>query len=59
MHATYGTRLAAIMIFVQRDLSTSGSTTDREGYFGIYQHGGTPKGAYTAMALQEIATPGF
>lgn len=56
LHNTYGSRLAAVLIFVQRDLSPSGSSSNREGYFGAFQHNGAPKGAYTAEVQFELAT---
>jgi hypothetical protein len=56
MHATYGTRLAAVMIYEQRDTSDSGTSTDREGYFGAYQHNFAPKGAYTSAVQGLLAT---
>jgi hypothetical protein len=56
MHATYGSRLAAIMIFVQRDQASPGSTSDYEGYFGAMQKSGAPKGAYTAEVQWELNT---
>jgi hypothetical protein len=56
MHTTYGSRLAALMIFVQRDQATPGSTSDYEGYFGAMQKSGAAKGAYTAEVLWELAT---
>ena len=56
MHATYGSRLAALMIFVQRDQASSGSSSSRESYFGAYQMNGAPKGAYTAEVQWELAT---
>jgi hypothetical protein len=55
MHATYGSRLAAILIFNQRDHEPSGSTSDRESYYGAYQNNFAPKGAYTADILAELA----
>jgi hypothetical protein len=55
LHATYGTRLAAVMIYEQRDVNDSGSTTDREGYFGAYQHNFQPKGAYTTAVQSLLA----
>jgi hypothetical protein len=56
MHATYGTRLAELMIYEQRDVSKSGSSGDREGYFGAYQNNFAPKGAFTSEILNELAT---
>jgi hypothetical protein len=55
MRATYGTRLAAVMIYEQRDVSDSGTSTDREGYFGAYQHNFAPKGAYTTAVQSLLA----
>jgi hypothetical protein len=56
MRATYGSRLAAVMVFQQMDRADPGASSNRESYFGIYQHNGAPKGAYTAEVQAEIAT---
>jgi hypothetical protein len=56
MHATYGSRLAALMIYNQRDQATTGSTSNYEGYFGVMQKNGAPKGAYTSEVQSELAT---
>jgi hypothetical protein len=56
MHASYGTRLAEVMVYEQRDFSKSGSTADREGFFGAYQNNFAPKGAFTTEILNELAT---
>ncbi len=56
LHATYGSRLAALMIFVQRDQASSGSSSSRESYYGAYQMNGSSKGAYTAEVQYELST---
>ena len=56
LHATYGSRLAALMIFVQRDQASSGSSSSRESYYGAYQMNGSSKGPYTAEVQYELST---
>ena len=56
MRATYGSRLAAVMVFQQMDRANPGASSNRESYFGIFQHNGAPKGAYTAEVQAEVAT---
>lgn len=53
MRSTFGRRLAEVLIFSQVDGRPSGSTADREAYFGIVQQQGQPKGALTD-AVQAI-----
>jgi len=48
MLARYGSRLRAFYLYQAQDLSESGTSTNREQYFGALQHNGAPKGAYTA-----------
>jgi hypothetical protein len=55
IHATYP-RVRALMIFVQRDQATSGSSSGYEGYFGAFQKNGAPKGAYSAEVVSEVNT---
>jgi hypothetical protein len=52
MRSTFGHRLAQVLIFAQVDGKPSGSTTDREGYFGAVQHGGQSKGPLTSEIQQ-------
>jgi hypothetical protein len=47
MLARYGSRLRALYLYQAQDLSESGTSTDREEYFGSLQRNGAPKGAYT------------
>jgi hypothetical protein len=47
MRARYGNRLAAFYLFQAHDQDATGTTTEREGYFGALQSDEAPKGAYT------------
>jgi hypothetical protein len=47
MKSRYGGRLAAFYLYQARDQALSGSSTDRESYFGAVQNNEAPKGAYT------------
>lgn len=47
--STYGSRVAAMMLYEVSDLSPTHTTTEREQYFGVFQSNGSPKGAYTEM----------
>lgn len=47
--STYGSRVAAMMLYEVSDLSPTHATTEREQYFGTFQTNGSPKGAYTEM----------
>jgi hypothetical protein len=47
MRSTYGKRLAQVLIFARVDLKPSGSTADREAYFGAVQSQGQDKGPLT------------
>jgi hypothetical protein len=47
LRQTYGSRLAQLLIFEQRDMKASGSTNDREGFFGALHTDGSAKGAFT------------
>jgi hypothetical protein len=44
MHQTYGSRLAQLFIFEQRDMANT--PTGREGNFGAVKTDGSPKGAF-------------
>jgi hypothetical protein len=47
MRSRYGSRLRAVYLFQARDQKPTGTSTDREGYFGAMQSNQAPKGAYT------------
>jgi hypothetical protein len=47
MHEHFGGRLHAIYLYQAQDLASSGSSTNREEYFGALQQDGARKGAYT------------
>jgi hypothetical protein len=55
MRARYGSRLAAMYIFQANDQRASGSTTDREGFFGSLTPGGAAKGGYTTAVKSLLA----
>jgi hypothetical protein len=48
MLARYGSRLAAVYLYEAHDLKATGTSTEREAYFGALQSNEAPKGAYTA-----------
>ena len=47
MHEHFGGRLRAVYLYQAQDLASSGSSTNREEYFGALQQDGARKGAYT------------
>jgi hypothetical protein len=47
MLARYGSRLAAVYLYEAHDLKATGTSTEREAYFGALQSNEAPKGAYT------------
>jgi hypothetical protein len=53
MHASFPT-LKELFVFAQRDMKASGSTSDREGYFGALQSMGQSKGAFTTEIRNEL-----
>ena len=53
MRARYGARLAAFYLFQARDQRATGTSTEREGYFGALQSNEQPKGTYTT-AVQSL-----
>ena len=53
MHASFPT-LVQLYVFAQRDMKSSGSTSDREGYFGALQSMGQSKGAFTTEIRNEL-----
>ncbi|MEA2216817.1 MAG: hypothetical protein QOK19_2378 [Solirubrobacteraceae bacterium] len=48
-----GSRLGLFLIYQVRDQLPAGVSKDREAYFGLLQHEGQPKGAFTT-AVQEL-----
>jgi hypothetical protein len=54
--STYGSRVAAMMLYEVSDLSPTRTTTEREQYFGTFQSNGSPKGAYTEMVKSLMET---
>jgi hypothetical protein len=49
MHTAYGKRLAQLLIFAQVDQKPTGTSSDREAYFGAVQSHGQPKGPLTTV----------
>jgi hypothetical protein len=56
MRLKLGGRLNMFMLYQVRDQSTSGSSTEREAYFGALQQNLQPKGAYTAAVQGLLAS---
>jgi hypothetical protein len=54
MRATYGSRIAAMYIYSQRDNSPTGTSGGRESYFGAVQSNGAPKGAWTTEIQNDL-----
>jgi hypothetical protein len=55
MRARYGARLAALYLYSAADLRATGTSTDREHYFGALHNDASPKGAFTTEVQQELA----
>jgi hypothetical protein len=55
MRARYGTRLRAFYLFQARDQRPTGTSSDREHYFGALQSNRASKGAYTAEVQALLA----
>ena len=55
MRARYGSRLRSIYLFQARDQQPSGTSTNREYYFGALQSNQAPKGAYTTEVQSLLA----
>lgn len=47
MRNRYGSRLREFYVYQAQDLAESGTTNEREEYFGVLQKSGASKGAYT------------
>jgi hypothetical protein len=56
MVTRYGSRLRGIYLYQAQDLSSSGSSTNRESYFGVLQQDGATKGPYTAAVQTLLST---
>jgi|GEM_PF-6896036 len=56
MRLKLGGRLNMFMLYQVRDQSTSGSSNEREAYFGALQQNLQPKGAYTAAVQSLLAS---
>jgi hypothetical protein len=56
MLARYGSRLRAMYLYQAQDLGASGSSSDREMYFGATQSNGAAKGAYTTAVQSLLST---
>ncbi len=56
MRARYGSRLAAVYLYHAHDLKASGSSNDREAYFGALQLDKSSKGAYTTAVKSLLST---
>jgi hypothetical protein len=56
MRSRYGSRLAAFYLFQARDQQASGSSSEREAYFGALQSDEQAKGAYTTTVQSLLST---
>jgi hypothetical protein len=54
MRSRYAKRLAAVYLYSTSDLAASGTTTNRENYFGALRNDKSPKGAYTSEVKAEL-----
>jgi hypothetical protein len=55
MRSTYGARLAEVLIFARVDRKPSGTSADREAYFGAVQSQGQDKGPLTATVRELLS----
>ena len=55
MRALLGSRQGLFLIYQGRDQGITGTSTNRELYFGLVQHALQPKGAYTTAAEEVLA----
>lgn len=55
MRARYGSRLRGFYLFQARDQKATGTSTNREGYFGALQSDQASKGAYTTEVESLLA----
>jgi hypothetical protein len=56
MRQTLGSRMGMFLLYQVRDKVATGTSTEREEYFGALQHELQPKGAYTAAAEALLAS---
>jgi hypothetical protein len=56
MRARYGNRLAAFYLYQAHDQQATGTSTNREAYFGAMQSNEAPKGAYTTTVESLLST---
>lgn len=56
MRTRYGSRLASFYLYEARDEDATGTSTEREGYFGTLQSDEAPKGAYTTTVQSLLAS---
>jgi hypothetical protein len=55
IRALLGNRLGLFLFYQARDQKPSGTSTEREAYFGLLQHELQPKGEYTQRAKEVLA----
>jgi hypothetical protein len=55
IHNLLGERLGLFLFYQARDQKVSGTSSEREGYFGLLQHELQLKGAYTTAAQEVLA----
>ena len=55
MRQLLGSRLGLFLLYQVRDQAPSGTSTNREAYFGLLQHELQPKGEYTTAAEEVLA----
>jgi hypothetical protein len=55
MRQMLGSRLGMFILYQIRDQAASGTSTNREDYFGLLQHELQPKGEYTTAAEEVLA----
>jgi hypothetical protein len=56
MRSRYGSRLASFYLYEAQDEEATGTSTEREGYFGALQSNGAPKGTYTTTVQSLLTT---
>jgi hypothetical protein len=56
MRLRFGSRLGMFMLYQVRDQATSGTSNEREAYFGALQQNLQPKGAYTTAVQGLLAS---
>jgi hypothetical protein len=56
MRARYGPRLATFYVYQAHDQKASGTSTNREAYFGVLQSDEVSKGAYTTTVESLLST---